>query len=198
MRSEKWPTLFSFQGEWLETRDLEKSAENNRKSTEAERVRIAELDAKRAEEMGFATASLAHGLKSIAAGDLTFKFNEPFAPDYEALRADFNAASGNCAMQWFPLLRPTTAIDDGSRELSQAANDLSKRTEQQAAALEETAAALDEITVNVTALRRGHRKRAQSPSPPTARAENREVVAEAVDAMKRIETSSNKSRTSSE
>ncbi len=42
-----------------------------------------------------------------------------------------------------------TSIDSGTREISDGANDLSKRTEQQAAALEETAAALDEITVNV-------------------------------------------------
>lgn len=181
-----------FKENGLKTRDLEKSAENNRKSTEAERVRIAELDAKRAEEMGFATASLAHGLKSIAAGDLTFKFNEPFAPDYEALRADFNAAVAQLRDAMVSVAQATTAIDDGSRELSQAANDLSKRTEQQAAALEETAAALDEITVNVTSsTTRAQEARAVAVAANSAARKSGEVVAEAVDAMKRIETSSN-------
>ena len=47
-----------------------------------------------------------------------------------------------------------SAIRTGSGEISQAADDLSRRTEQQAASLEETAAALDEIYRGSKAARR--------------------------------------------
>ncbi|WP_429925438.1 methyl-accepting chemotaxis protein (plasmid) [Agrobacterium vitis] len=181
-----------FKDNGLKARDLEKLTESNRHSSEEERRRIAELDAKRADEMRHATENLAHGLKRIADGDLTFCFNEAFATEYEGLRADFNAAVAQLRQAMVSVTDATTAIDDGSRELSQAANDLSKRTEQQAAALEETAAALDEITANVTSsTKRAQEARTVAIDANNAARKSGEVVAHAVDAMKRIETSSN-------
>jgi methyl-accepting chemotaxis protein len=181
-----------FKDNGLKARDLEKRAEDDRHSTEEERRRIAELDARRADEMRHATKHLAHGLKRIADGDLTFTFHAAFASDYEGLRADFNAAVAQLRQAMVSVTEATTAIDDGSRELSQAANDLSKRTEQQAAALEETAAALDEITANVTSsTKRAQEARTVAIEANNAARRSGEVVADAVDAMKRIETSSN-------
>ena len=181
-----------FKENGLKTQELEKLAEENRHTSEAERRRIAEVDAKRASEMQHATENLAQGLKRIADGDLTFAFNAPFAAEYEGLRADFNAAVAQLQQAMLAVTEATTAIDDGSRELSQAANDLSKRTEQQAAALEETAAALDEITANVSSsTKRANEARTVAIEANNAARKSGEVVADAVDAMKRIEASSN-------
>lgn len=181
-----------FKENGLKARELEQLTESNRHSSELERQRIAELEAKRAAEMQHATENLAHGLKRIANGDLTFSFNDAFAAEYEGLRTDFNAAVAQLRQAMVSVTHATTAIDDGSRELSQSANDLSKRTEQQAAALEETAAALDEITANVTSsTRRAQEARTVAIEANNAARKSGEVVADAVDAMKRIEASSN-------
>src|SRR3546814_9119736 len=86
----------------------------------------------------------------------------------------------------------TSSIDSGSREISQSAEDLSKRTEQQAASLEETAAALDQITTNVAnSSKRADEARAVAIQANQNAAQSGKVVANAVDAMGKIEQSSN-------
>ncbi len=138
-----------FKDNGLKSRELATEAEAARTQTEAERLRAAEADRKRAAEMAEATKGLAEGLQRLSDGDLTYQLVTPFAADFENLRADFNTAVDKLRQTLSAVSHATGAIDGGSRELSQSASDLSKRTEQQAASLEETAAALDEITVNV-------------------------------------------------
>jgi len=180
-----------FKENGLRAHALEKETESNRRETEEERRRSAERDAKRNDEMRHATENLAKGLKRVAEGDLTFSFDEAFADEYESLRRDFNAAVTQLRQAMVSVAAATTAIDDGSRELSQAANDLSRRTEQQAAALEQTAAALDEITANVSSsTKRAQEARTVAIDANEAARKSGVVVADAVDAMKRIETSS--------
>ncbi|MFB9947608.1 methyl-accepting chemotaxis protein [Rhizobium puerariae] len=170
---------------------LEQEAEENRHSTEQERVRVAVLDQKRAEEMQNATTHLANGLKKVAGGDLTFRFNDAFAPDFEGLRSDFNAAVEQLRNAMNAVADATGAIDGGSKELNQAANDLSRRTEQQAAALEETAAALDEITVNVAnSAKRTEEARSVAHRANRSAVQSAEVVSHAEEAMTKIEESS--------
>ncbi|MGH6955246.1 MAG: methyl-accepting chemotaxis protein, partial [Caulobacteraceae bacterium] len=78
----------------------------------------------------------------------------------------------------------------GSGEISQAADNLSKRTEQQAASLEETAAALDEITATVRKTAEGANHAREIVSTARADAEQSgEVVRRAVGAMSAIEQS---------
>jgi methyl-accepting chemotaxis protein len=82
-------------------------------------------------------------------------------------------------------------MDDGTREISSGANDLSRRTEQQAASLEETAAALDQITVNVAnSSKRTEEARAVATQANQGAAKSAEVVSHAEEAMERIEQSS--------
>ncbi len=77
------------------------------------------------------------------------------------------------------------------REISAGASDLSKRTEQQAASLEETAAALDEITVNVrNSSQRTEEARSVAVLANENAARSAQVVSQAVEAMRRIEDSS--------
>ncbi|MVA22882.1 methyl-accepting chemotaxis protein [Agrobacterium vitis] len=181
-----------FKDNGLRARELEREAESVRNSSEAERARVAEMDRKRAEEMAEATSGLADGLKRLSNGDLGFRLSQPFATEFEALRNDFNAAVAQLSDTLGAVANATNSIDSGSREISQAAEDLSKRTEQQAASLEETAAALDQITTNVAnSSKRAEEARHVAIEANQSARESGIVVSNAVDAMQRIEQSSN-------
>ena len=171
---------------------LEQEAHTQRNQTEQEQRKVAEVERIKADAMAQATSGLANGLKHLASGDLTFQLSEPFAADFESLRSDFNAAVGQLAETLGSVAQSTGSIDDGTREISQSAEDLSKRTEQQAASLEETAAALDQITANVTnSSKRADEARTVAVEANKSAAESGKVVADAVNAMQKIEQSSN-------
>jgi methyl-accepting chemotaxis protein len=181
-----------FKDNGLRARELEQQADQARSASETEKARAAEADRVRSEEMAQATSGLAQGLKHLSEGDLTFRLADPFARDFEALRADFNAAVGQLADSLRSVSVATGSIGNGTREISQSAEDLSKRTEQQAASLEETAAALDQITTNVSnSSKRTEEARHVAVEANRSARRSGEVVSSAVDAMQRIEQSSN-------
>jgi methyl-accepting chemotaxis protein len=182
-----------FRDGMLHNKQLGREAEAARSRGEADRDRLAaEAEAAAQTRLQEATSGLASGLKRLAAGDLSFELTEPFAPDFEALRHDLNAAVAQLGETLRSVAQSTGSIDTGTREISQSATDLSKRTEQQAASLEETAAALDQITVNVSnSSKRADEARTVAVQANTSAAQSGKVVANAVDAMQRIEQSSN-------
>jgi methyl-accepting chemotaxis protein len=171
---------------------LEVEAEDARRRSEAERLetqRKAEEDA--AERLRIATSGLAAGLQRLAAGDLSFQLNEAFAPDFEALRHDFNQSVEQLGSTLSVIADTIVTMEDGTREIANGADDLSRRTEQQAASLEETAAAVEEITSNVqssTKLTKEAREVASQANQSALK--SAEVVTEAESAMRKIETSS--------
>ncbi|MCJ8521412.1 methyl-accepting chemotaxis protein [Pseudorhizobium tarimense] len=180
-----------FKDNALKTQALELEAEVQRNLSEDQRRRNAEQERVRAEAMAEATSALATGLKHLSVGDLTFTLERPFAADFESLRADFNAAVEQLRGTLGSVAQATNSIDSGSREISQSADDLSKRTEQQAASLEETAAALDQITTNVAnSTKRAEEARTVAIQANDSARKSGAVVANAVDAMGRIEQSS--------
>ena len=180
-----------FKDNGLKARTLEAEADRTRNASEAERERVAASDRQRAAEMTQATQSLADGLRRLSAGDLTVHLDQAFAVDFEGLRADFNAAVAQLRETLSAVSHAVGAIDGGSRELSESASDLSRRTEQQAASLEETAAALDEITANVSnSAKRTEEARTVAIAANESAQQSGRVVADAVDAMERIESSS--------
>ncbi|MDP9629692.1 UNVERIFIED_ORG: methyl-accepting chemotaxis protein [Ensifer adhaerens] len=171
---------------------LEEDAKVQRSQAEAERRRVTE-DAEAAAQIRLkeATAGLATGLRRLAAGDLAFQLNEPFAPDFEQLRHDLNQAVAQLADTLAAVSSSSGSIDSGAREVSQSADDLSRRTEQQAASLEETAAALDQITVNVgSSSKRTNEARAIASQANESAHKSGAIVSGAIDAMGRIEHSS--------
>ncbi|MDM9649227.1 methyl-accepting chemotaxis protein [Rhizobium sp. S163] len=181
-----------FKDNAVRTGQLEKDAAQQRALTEDERRANSERDRVRAEEMAQATSGLADGLKHLASGDLSFQLTTRFADDFETLRADFNQAVEQLRSTLTSVAGATSSIESGSREISQSADDLSKRTEQQAASLEETAAALDEITANVSnSSKRAEEARTVAVQANQSARQSGEVVQSAVDAMSRIERSSN-------
>ncbi|MBB3136983.1 methyl-accepting chemotaxis protein [Rhizobium pisi] len=170
----------------------DKEIEASRVLSEGERQRRAEIDRARAAAMGQATNGLAGSLKKLAEGDLTIQIIEPFDPDFEPLRRDFNSAVAQLCRTLSKVAGSTAGIDTGSNEIAHSANDLARRTEQQAAALEQTAAALDEITANVaSSSKRAEEARKVAAEANASATTSGIIVAQAVDAMSRIEQSAN-------
>jgi methyl-accepting chemotaxis protein len=134
---------------------------------------------------------LRRGLSALAEGDLTQALDRAFAPEYEALRENFNSAQTQLTEAMAQLIAATGNINSGAVEISQAADDLSRRTENQAATLEETAAALDELTTSVRSATDGAAAadRAVRTARESAEASG-QVVLQAVAAMSEIEKSS--------
>ncbi|MDZ7928179.1 MAG: HAMP domain-containing methyl-accepting chemotaxis protein [Agrobacterium sp.] len=176
----------------IANRALEEQAEAARRQAEADQAAArqqAEDDA--AERLRIATSGLATGLKRLASGDLAFQLDQAFAPQFEALRHDFNSSVQQLAETLFAISDGISTIDGSSREIAAGANDLSRRTENQAASLEQTAAALDEITVNVSnANKRAVEARLAATDANHSASKSVEVVSHAEEAMRRIETSS--------
>ena len=171
---------------------LEAEAEVQRAAAERARAAQAERDAEMARQQAQVVDGIAAGLDRLSNGQLAFRLNATFAPEYEKLRADFNAAMARLQSTMSVIVDRSSAIGASAHEISEASNDLSRRTEQQAAALEETAAALEQITATVArsaenAFEAGDVVKAAR----TEAVEGQAVVGRAVTAMGEIERSSN-------
>ena len=145
----------TFKDAAVEKQRVEAEATAHRRQAEGERAANEAARAEAARQQEAVVSAVADGLDRLSQGDLVYRLKEAFAPEYEKLRADFNARWSSCSRRWPRWPATPAASRPGAGEISQAADDLSRRTEQQAASLEETAAALDEITATVTQDRRG-------------------------------------------
>jgi len=182
-----------FKDAGLEKQRLEAEAIAQRSLSEKERIKAEEAKARTAKEQAQVVTSIGTGLERLSAGDLTFQLKEAFAPEYEKLRADFNGAMSQLRQTMQTVIGRTHGLRSGGQEITQASDDLSKRTEQQAASLEETAAALDQITATVKKTADGAIEARKVVAVAKDDAEKSgAVVREAVGAMTRIEDSSNK------
>ena len=172
--------------------ELEEEAVAARRRAEEERLetqRVAEAEAEA--RLNRATGMLAAGLRRLAAGDLACEIGERFAPQFEALRHDFNASVSQLRETLLGVEHAVHTVNSGAGEVSAASDELSRRTEQQAASLEQTAAALEQITANVTATSQRSMAAREVTREAHGRAEQSgHVVRDAVEAMGRIEESS--------
>lgn len=145
-----------------------------------------------AERQSHAIDAIGSALAQLADGDLTVQI-DALGADYEKLRHDFNRAVQSLAGVISAINQTSDVVTSSAGNISEATNNLSRRTEQQAAALEETAAALDEITATVrTAAERANEARQMVAETKTSANRSGEIVRNAVDAMGRIEGSSQK------
>lgn len=170
---------------------LEADAAEQRRLAEVARIeRQQQQDAVAAAQAEVVT-QVASGLEQLEGGDLTVRLRQPFAEEYEPLRATFNGTVARLETTMRAVAADADAIHGGSGEITQAADDLSRRTEHQAASLEQTAAALDEITATVrrTAEGAGHAREVVSRTREEAERSG-VVVRQAVVAMGGIEASS--------
>ena len=159
------------------------SAEEARRHNELKRARTAQ-------EQEGAVHAIALGLEHLSEGDLTYRIDASFAPEYRKLKDDFNAAIDRLAEAMTVIAGNTQSIRNDTGDISLAAADLSTRTEEQAASLQETAATLDMITnaVRLTA-EEARRTQAVVGAAKTSAEHSGEVMAEAVAAMGGIESS---------
>jgi methyl-accepting chemotaxis protein len=180
-----------FKDAGLEKQRLEAEAAAQRGMTEQERLKAEEMRARLAKEQAEVVTAIGSGLEHLSSGDLTFQIGNAFAPEYETLRANFNGAMTQLQATMKTVVGRTHGLRSGGAEITQASDDLSKRTEQQAASLEETAAALDQITATVKKTADGAVEARKVVAVAKDDAERSStVVREAVGAMTRIEESS--------
>ncbi len=180
-----------FRDESLEKSRLAGEAAAARASAEAEREAAGAEGARRAADQAQVVRRLADGLQRLSDGDLRVRLTEPFAEDYEGLRADFNRAVEGLEGAMVAVVSAVAQLNAGAGGIADAAHDLSRRSEAQAASLEETAAALDEITATVRKTATGAQEAYRAVSEAQSEASrSREVVASAVEAIGGIEVSS--------
>ena len=175
----------------IEKLRIEGEADRIRSMTDSERQRHEAEAARVAEEDRVAIEALGRGLAALASGDLTFRINVPFAPKAQSLKDDFNRTAEQLEEAMATIYHAIEGMRSGTSEISQAADDLSRRTEQQAASLEETAAALDQITATVRTTADGAMRASELTTQARQGAERSGVVVrDAVAAMAQIERSS--------
>ena len=139
------------------------------------------------------TADFAQAMQAIAAADLT----RPVTGNYQGVFADLKGAINDTVDRLSQTLRTIqlTAADVGlaAREINMGADDLSKRTEEQASSLEETAATTEELAASVKASAQASREAAAiADEARQAALAGGAIAGQAVDAMARIETASQK------
>jgi methyl-accepting chemotaxis protein len=130
-------------------------------------------------------------LEKLAERDLSAQIDASFPEEYEQLRTDFNAALHELSQTIATVSERAVDLADGSREITQASDDLARRTEAQAATLEQTAAALEEMTKSVTVAAENAQEVEGFVSETMDRARaSEELVTSAVSTMSGIEKSS--------
>ena len=168
----------------LEAADVRDALEVERHASEARRA--AEDAAQNA-----VVGNLGDALRQLADGDLSHRIDQQFPEGYERLRTDYNAAVHKLSGVIAASLEGVSMIHGGTAEITEAADDLSRRTEHQAASLEEAAAALDEITSTVRQTAEGaNRVRKVVEQARAAAGNSGAIVDQAVSAMGAIEKSS--------
>jgi methyl-accepting chemotaxis protein/methyl-accepting chemotaxis protein-1 (serine sensor receptor) len=132
-------------------------------------------------------------LESLARGDLRTGMQGEHHGQFAQLQVDANSTVSKLTDIISQIKGATGSIDTAAREISDGNTDLSTRTESQAASLEETASSMEEITSAV-------KQNAQNASRANELAigasnvaiKGGEVVAQVVETMSSIETSSKK------
>ena len=159
-------------------------AEQDHARLEAERQKVEAEGAEMVREVSKA-------LNGLSEGDLTARLSQPFAAQFEALRANYNASTERLESAMLAVSASTTSISSGISEISHASDTLAHRTEEQAANLEESAAALGEISNTMRQAAQGAAEaKAAVERANAAAAASQTVVREAIDAMGAIAQSS--------
>ncbi len=130
---------------------------------------------------------------TMAKGDLTQSMSGDYAGLFAKVKDDINGTRHNLADIISELRQSAEHINTSSEEIAAGNNSLSARTEQQASALEETASSMEELTSAV----KNNADNAQQANQIATTAQQTaqhggSVVGKAVDAMKDINSASNK------
>lgn len=135
--------------------------------------------------------SLSAGLRQLAAGDFSHRLSKPFPAEYEAVRINFNEAGDALQAAIGEVNQSAQRIRTGSAEISQASDDLARRTEGQASSIEATALTMEQLSTVVRSAAKSAAEAERISDTARASAESgSDVVRDAVRAMSAIEKSS--------
>ncbi|HLO79074.1 MAG TPA: methyl-accepting chemotaxis protein, partial [Magnetospirillum sp.] len=142
---------------------------------------------------GIALKDVAAVLASVARGDLTQRITNQYGGLFGQLKGDVNQTADKLFEIVTNINSAAGQIGSAASEVAAGSQDLSERSEQQASALEETAASMEELAATV----RQNAANAQQANQLAAGAREiaaggGEVVNNAITAMGRIESSSQK------
>ena len=140
-----------------------------------------------------ATTEFAQALSAIAGGDLTSRVETAYRGRFADLKGAINETVDRLSATVATIQTTSADVGLAAREISMGADDLSKRTEEQASSLEETAATTEELAASVKASAQASRSAATAADEAASAARSGGTIAgQAVDAMARIETASQK------
>lgn len=165
--------------------------ERQRELIEAERLENERLKAVQAANLAEVVDKLGAGLNRLADCNIRMTIDQPFAEEFETMRADFNNSIAAFQGTLEEVLAATRELADHGQAMHDASDAMAQRTEQQAAALEETSASLEEITATVrsTADRTKEARHVATQARGFTQSST-EVVRRAVQAMADIEQAS--------
>lgn len=129
----------------------------------------------------------------LANGELSRRIDAQFAGQFDELKNNFNTSCEQLSNIVDQVIASASEIKLATSEITAGTNDLSQRTEQQASSLQETAASMEEMatTIRLNASNAQDANKLAS-TASTVATSGGDVVAKAVNAMSRIETSSQK------
>jgi methyl-accepting chemotaxis protein len=132
-------------------------------------------------------------LNALADGDLTQRITTEYQGNFAILKDNANMTAERIGATITEIKHAAREVTNASAEISNSTTDLSQRTEEQAASLEQTSASMEEMSATV----KKNAENAQAAdrlATGTRGVADRggEVVAQAVNAMARIEDSSRK------
>ncbi len=132
-------------------------------------------------------------MQRLSSGDLRFRYETPFRPEFEPFRTDFNTTAEAFSTTIGAVAASVSTIATGSAEIVQASDDLARRTERQVDSLGKTALSVNSVTsaVQKTAATAREVRNAAEGARDQAVASSA-VVKAAVAAMHEIEASSKK------
>jgi methyl-accepting chemotaxis protein len=126
-------------------------------------------------------------LGQVTHGDLTATIDVEFPVAYAALRTDFNAALESLRTLIGSVAESASTIRSGSGEITQASEDLARRTEANAASLEQTSAAVTQMDQRLKATAAAARSTVErADGAITTVSGGRAIADEAVQAMTRV------------
>ncbi len=146
-----------------------------------------------AQNVSDVTNELAGMAESLAFGDLSRRIDKDYDGVFQRLKNDFNATATKLSEIVGRINDATATMMSAASEVAAGSQDLSERTEQQASSLEETAASMEQLAATV----RSNAENAQqvnrvAEDARTAADKGGRVAGNAVQAMQRIEASSQK------
>ncbi|OUR76730.1 hypothetical protein A9Q83_13250, partial [Alphaproteobacteria bacterium 46_93_T64] len=132
-------------------------------------------------------------LLALSDGDLTRRITAEYSGVFNDLKSNANGTAEQLTDIVSDITTAATEVNNAAQEINEGTMDLSQRTEQQASNLEETAAAMEEMSSTVKQNAENAQQANQlSISARDVAQKGGDVVGEVVDAMNRIEGSSQK------